>query len=674
MVKHDAVIAFAGNPNVGKSTIFNTLTGMHRHTGNWSGKTVSNAFGVCRQKNTEYMLADLPGCYSLYSRSAEEEIARDFILFGNPDAVCIVCDATCLEKNLNLVFQVLEISKKAFVCVNMTDEAKKRGITIDYKKLSEILSVPVIPTSARNGKNLSAILKTASDLKENSFKKINYPAELLKAIDIISKPLRRFEEKISLPWLSLALLAEENDVLSAASEYLGYDLFSDSDIISAVFEARNKLGPEYKIQEETVGAFLKGAEDAAHKVIFNQPDIPNISADKILTSPVFAYPLMFLTLAVVFWITLVGANVISDFLGKYLSAFENILLSLCETLGITCFITDMLIRGAYGVLSRVIAVMLPPMAIFFPLFSLLEDLGWLPRVAFNLDGIFKRCSACGKQALTMCMGFGCNAVGVSGTRIIDSRRERLIAIITNSFVPCNGRFPALIAISSMFFSPKGESSVFTALFLALTVCVSIGLTLLASFILSKTLLKGEPSAFVLELPPLRKPQIIKTLVQSFRDKTLFVLGRAACVAAPCGIIIFLLSNIYLGGASLITHAANFLNPFASLLGLDGVILLSFILALPANEIVIPIMIMGYTASNLLMGFENLEALHSLLLQNAWTIKTALCFIAFTIMHWPCSTTLQTIKKETGSSKWTLISFAVPALMGLIICFIINFLC
>lgn len=673
MVNHDALIAFAGNPNVGKSTIFNALTGMHRHTGNWAGKTVSNAFGVCKQKNTEYILADLPGCYSLCSGSAEEEIARDFILFGSPDAVCIVCDATCLEKNLNLVFQILEISKRAFVCVNMTDEAKKRGIKIDFKKLSEILGVPVTATSARNKRSLSAILKTAEGLKDGFFREINYPAELRDAISTISKPLLRFEGKISLPWLSLALLGEEKNILSGASEYLEYDLFSDSDILSAVFEARKNLGPDYNLRENTAGAFINEAENTARKTVFNQPDAPNIAADKILTSPFFSYPLMFLTLALVFWITLVGANIISDFIGKYLAVLERLLLSVCDSLNITCFVSDMLIRGAYGVLSRVVSVMLPPMAIFFPLFSLLEDLGWLPRVAFNLDGIFKKCSACGKQALTMCMGFGCNAVGVSGARIIDSRRERLIAIITNSFVPCNGRFPSLIAISSVFFAPKGQSSIITALILTLIVCASVGVTLLVSFILSKTLLRGEPSAFVLELPPLRRPQIAKTLLQSFRDKTLSVLGRAACVAAPCGILIFLLSNIYTGGASLITHAANFLNPFAALFGLDGVILLSFILALPANEIVIPIMIMGYTASNNLMSFESLAALRALLLQNAWTIKTALCFIVFTILHWPCSTTLQTIKKETGSGKWTFVSFAVPALLGFIICFFINIL-
>jgi len=313
------------------------------------------------------------------------------------------------------------------------------------------------------------------------------------------------------------------------------------------------------------------------------------------------------------------------------------------------------------------------MAIFFPLFTLLEDSGYLPRVAFNLDNFFRKACAHGKQALTMCMGFGCNAAGIVGCRIINSPRERLIATITNNFVPCNGRFPTLIAIITMFFAGTAGGafqSVVSTLMLTGMIILGVIMTVLISKLLSKTILKGIPSSFNLELPPYRRPQIGRVIVRSILDRTLFVLGRAVVVAAPAGLIIWLLANIHVGDLSLLTHCAAFLDPFARLMGLDGYIFFAFILGFPANEIVVPIIIMSYMATGSLTDFESLAQLHTLFLSHGWTWLTAVCVMLFSLIHWPCGTTCLTIKKETQSLKWMLVSMAVPTVSGIVVCLIV----
>ncbi len=320
--------------------------------------------------------------------------------------------------------------------------------------------------------------------------------------------------------------------------------------------------------------------------------------------------------------------------------------------------------------------MLPPMAIFFPLFTLLEDAGYLPRVAYNLDRSFKHCSACGKQALTMCMGFGCNAADVIGCRIIDSPRERFLAILTNNFVPCNGRFPTLIAILTMFFigtSGNASTSLLSALLLTLVIVIGILMTFGMTKLLSKTILKGMPSSFTLELPPYRRPQIGKVILRSILDRTLFVLGRAIIVAAPAGLIIWLMANLTIGDCSILSHCAGFLNPFAQLMGLDGVILLAFILGFPANEIVVPIIIMAYLSQGSILELDNLKDMKQLFVSNGWTYTTAISTMFFSLMHWPCSTTLLTIKKETGSWKWTALAAAIPTATGILLCIVFTFL-
>lgn len=681
----DKIIALAGNPNVGKSTIFNNLTGLKQHTGNWPGKTVTNAQGYCTFEEQGYVFVDIPGTYSLMAHSAEEEVARNFICFGEPDAVIVVCDATCLERNLNLVLQTMEITNNVLVCVNLMDEAKKKNITIDIDEISKELGVPVVGISARNKKDMNKLLKALSSLfdedkKESEPLKVKYIKEIETAINIVSPTIENYvSDKINARWLSLKLLDYDNTLIEELNKYLGEDILKNDNISNAIDKAIDYLSKNGITSEELknkiVSCLVLTAEgicsDMVHfnKDTYNQRDR---KIDKILSSRWFGYPIMILMLLVVFWITITGANYPSQLLSDGLFWIEDKLVDFAEYINAPKFIYEMLIFGVYRVLAWVVAVMLPPMAIFFPLFTLLEDLGFLPRIAFNLDKHFKKCNACGKQALTMSMGFGCNAAGIIGCRIIDSPRERLIAIVTNNFVPCNGRFPTLITLISIFII-SGVASQFTSLFsaLILTVIILLGIfmTFVVSKILSHTLLKGIPSSFTLELPPYRKPQILKVLVRSIFDRTLFVLGRAVTVAAPAGLIIWLMANVNINGVNLLNHCSAFLDPFARLMGLDGVILLAFILGFPANEIVFPIIIMAYMATGKIIELDNLSQLKELLVDNGWTWVTAVSMILFSLMHWPCSTTCLTIKKETQSLKWTLASFLIPTISGIIICMI-----
>ena len=613
----DQVIALAGNPNVGKSSVFNELTGMRQHTGNWPGKTVDLAQGTTTYKNQRYVLVDLPGTYSLIAHSAEEEVARDFIHSPDSDLTVVVCDATSLERNLNLVLQIMQITEKVVVCVNLMDEARSKKIAIDLPKLQELLGVPVVGTSAVKKEGIE---------------------ELMEAVRQVA-----FGEVTSNPYM---------------------------------LEAVRSLHEE---PENEVFALLDQASSIARQVVTYRKadyDQRDHQLDKLLTQKSTGIPIMLLLLLSVFWFTIEGANVPSDLLADMFNRFGDWLLVVTTQLGMTKWLQDMLINGLYKVLSTVISVMLPPMAIFFPIFTLLEDFGYLPRVAFNLDKHFQQAGACGKQALTMCMGFGCNAAGVVGTRIIDSPRERLIATVTNNFVPCNGRFPILIAVITMFFTGSQASltgSLLSAVFLTFVILLGVFTTFYVSRLLSNTLLKGMPSSFTLELPPFRKPQIGQVIVRSIFDRTLFVLWRAMIVAAPAGLLIWVMANVHVSGQTILQWVTYFVDPLAQLMGLDGTILMAFILGLPANEIVIPIMIMGYLSSSTITDFSSLAEFKQLLLANGWTWLTAMNMLLFTIYHWPCSTTLLTIYKETKSVKWTWMSFIVPTLTGVGVTILTTFL-
>ncbi|MBO5096496.1 MAG: ferrous iron transport protein B [Bacilli bacterium] len=665
------IIALAGNPNVGKSTVFNTLTGLHQHTGNWAGKTVSNASGKFKYNDNEYLIYDLPGTYSLISHSKEESVARNYICFGTYDTAVIVCDAVCLERNLNLVLQTLEITKNVIVCVNLIDEAKKKNIDIDINKLSKILDVPVVATSARNNIGIDELLDKLSKDYESNYE-LKYSNNIEEEIENII-PYLGDTKKLNKRWLAINLINFDEDLYDEIKDYLNCDLLSNKVLKYKVEEARNNL---FNIKEEIVNTIVKKSEEISKEVVtFNDENynLKDKKIDKFLTNKVTGTISMFCLLLVIFWITINGANYPSSILFDLFSKLEIYLLNLFEYLNIPSFLTSLLISGVYKVLTWVIAVMLPPMAIFFPLFTLLEDLGYLPRIAFNLDGILKKCNACGKQALIMCMGFGCNAVGVEGARIIDSKRERLIAILTNVFVPCNGRFPTMITIITIFLVGL-ETNIFNSflsvLILTLVILFGIFITFVVSYILSKTILKGYPSSFTLELPPYRKPQIGKVIIRSILDRTIFVLGRAVIVAIPAGALIWLLANINIGGLSLLSHFSNILNPLGNLMGLDGIILMAFILGFPANEIVVPIMLMGYMNTGTLIEYESLLSLKELLVNNGWTIKTAICMLVFSLCHYPCSTTCLTIKKETNF-KWMILSIIIPTFIGIILCMIIN---
>ena len=592
-------VALAGNPNVGKSTLFNALTGLRQHTGNWAGKTVATAKGEYTFEGEEYQLIDLPGTYSLAAHSQEEAVARDYIQSGQADAVVVVCDATCLERNLILVLQVLELTGKVLVCVNLMDEAKRLGVDVDLPALSKRLGVPVVGASAGREQGLD-------DLRQ--------AIAVLVSADAPAAPERAPAERVT--------LAERYAAQVVRSAEAG------------------RLRRQRRL-------------------------------DRLLTSKTTGIPLMLLLFGLVIWLTVAGANVPSALLTELFARIGTVLEGWLAPA--PAWLSGLLLDGVYRVTAWVVAVMLPPMAIFFPLFTLLEDLGYLPRVAFVMDHAFQKAKTCGKQCLTMCMSLGCNACGVTGCRIIDSPRERLIAILTSSLVPCNGKFPTLIALITLFFV-GGRTGLLASLegaaLLLATLVLGVAGTLACSRLLSATVLKGMPSSFALELPPFRKPRVGQVIVRSMLDRTLFVLGRAVSVAAPAGAVIWLTANVTVGDASLLTHCTGFLDPFARLFGLDGVILMAFILGWPANEIVLPVMLMAYLATGSLVEFDDLTALGQLLTQHGWTWLTACCTMLFSLFHWPCSTTCLTIYKETGSVKWTALSVALPTMMGLGLCLIL----
>lgn len=601
-INSDFVIGLVGNPNVGKSSVFNGLTGLHQHTGNWPGKTIENSYGTYVYGDSQYLLVDLPGTYSLDSYSKEEEVTKEFVESDEYDGIVVVVDATSLERNLNLTLQILQRTKRVVVCVNLLDEAKKKGIELDLDRLSELLGVCVVGTVATKKKTLDDLKKSLSFMLESD---VGDVLERLDA-DEISREAQRIAE----------VVVSKND---------------------SGYERDRKL-------------------------------------DRILTSKRFGIPIMIAMLGVVFWLTIVGANYPSEFLSYVFGLGKGYIRAFFDFCLLPEFLKSMLIDGVYQTVTWIISVMLPPMAIFFPLFTLLEDLGVLPRIAFNLDNFFRKAGTCGKQALTMCMGFGCNAAGVVGCRIMRSTRERLIAIVTNCFVPCNGRFPFLITVASIFFAGVfgGFAGSFVSTLLVLLVVIfGVFLTLVVSKVLSRTLLKGDSEGFILELPPYRRPQIGSILVRSIFDRTLFVLGRAVSVAVPAGFVIWILANVQIDGASMLSYIAYFFDPLAQFMGLDGYILTAFVFAIPANEIVLPMILMMYMNEGILVDLSDVTQIGSILVQNGWTVLTAINVMVFTLLHFPCMTTLLTIRKETGSSKWMWLSFALPTVCGVLVCCFTN---
>ena len=611
----DTVIALVGNPNVGKSTVFNALTNLRQHTGNWPGKTVETARGAYTYHGRSYTLVDLPGAYSLHPGSAEEEVTRDYLLSGEADVTLVVADATCLERNLALALQILEVAWPVVLCVNLLDEAEKKHIAVDLPVLERELGCPVIGTSARGGQGLDKVRQALEDA--------------------VLHPAPRPE---STPVARVCGDCRECRTLAAMSR------------ASAIVEAAVRQDAEASVRRDR-------------------------ALDRLLTGKA-GIPVMLLLLAGVLWLTMVGPNVPSDLLSGLLMGWQEPLRGVFRDLHAPWWLEGALVDGVYRTVAWVVSVMLPPMAIFFPLFTLLEDAGYLPRVAFNLDHFFHRAGAHGRQSLTMCMGLGCNACGVMGCRIIQSPRERLIAILTNAFIPCNGRLPTLTALIAMFFVTGSGlwDSIASAALLMGCIVLAVAMTLWASRFLAGTFLKGEPSSFSLELPPYRAPQVGQVLVRSILDRTLFVLARAVVVAAPAGLLIWIAANVTVGGESILLRLAGFLQPLGGIMGLDGFILLAFLLGFPANEIVVPCILMGYLSAGSLTDYGGLAELHGLLAAHGWTASTALCALVLTLFHFPCGTTCFTIWKETRSVKWTSLAILLPTAVGAALCMLIHLAC
>lgn len=687
----DFLVALAGNPNTGKSTVFNALTGLRQHTGNWPGKTVVRAEGVFAYEGKRMKVVDLPGTYSLQAGSVDEEVARDFILFGQPDVTVIVVDATRLERNLNLALQILEITPRVVVCLNLMDEAKRHGIALDPKALEKRLGVPVVPTVAREKRGISDLLEAVHKVATGATQTTPYriqtlPEELDQATGELAEAIERAIPGIpNARWVALRLLNADDRVEEAIRQGEMGATDEPEYVLSLATSLRWTLSPDF--HDRLTENLFREARDVASEVALTGGKKVRFEFDRrldsILTSRRYGFLVMLLILAGVFWLTIQGANVPSAMLASVLiDQLHPLLLRFGENLGMPWWLSGFLFDGMYLATAWVISVMLPPMAIFFPLFTLLEDFGYLPRVAFNLDSLFRRSGAHGKQALTMCMGFGCNAAGVVATRVIDSPRERLIAIVTNNFSLCNGRWPTQILIASIFLgtlAPAHLSGLLSAGAVVFVALLGIGFMFLTSWLLSRSVLKGEATTFSLELPPYRPPRVLQTLYTSLIDRTLIVLWRAVVFALPAGAVIWLVANIPLGEETLAEFLIEGMDPFGLLLGLNGVILLAYIVAIPANEIVIPTILMltvlmlpdaGAGAGAGVMFELGSAGTGEILRAAGWSTLTGVNLMLFSLLHNPCSTTLYTIYQETRSWSWTALSAGLPLVLGFSVTFLV----
>lgn len=652
-------ILLCGNPNVGKSSIYNILTHSHEHTGNWTGKTVE--LSTKKIVGTDYYLVDLPGIYSLSSLSEEENIAKMTMLFSDYKSIIYVVDATQIEKNLNLLFQILQINKNIILCINMIDELENKNIKLDTNILSNILGIKVIKFSTYKNIGYNELIEA---IKEDNYCEYNYyyNEEIEKHINNISSYLPvGFNNR----YMSISVLNKDEYLVKYVKERYGINL-ENNDVKNYIMNINSEeISDQISIKINTLSRIVTNE-------VFKKSGENSISLlDKIFSNKIYSIIMMTFIMFLIFLITITLANYPSDLLGELFNKFEYFIYKLCLNFNIPKVIYEPILFGVYRVVTFIISVMFPPLVIFFIMWTYAEESGILPRIAFNFDKICSYSNCHGKQCLTMCSGFGCNACAVVGARIMDNKRDRIIAILTNSFIPCNGRFPMIIAIITMFLV-NSNNKILVSIYLCGFVILAMIISFLISFILSKTILKGYPSFFVLELPEYKKVKLSKILKTSIVYKSLSILKKAILVSIPAGLIIWLLTNININNMSVFLIISNFLDKFAKIIGLDGNILLSFILALPANEIVLPIIIMGYLGNSNISLISDYIGIKSILLNNGWTVNTAICTILFSLMHFPCGTTLSTIKSEIGY-KWAFYSFIIPLITGIVFLLIYNFI-
>lgn len=663
---NEYTVLLAGNPNVGKSTIFNTLTGMRQHTGNWSGKTVENAVGELDLDGDHYHLIDLPGTYSLTPSSEEERVAVESICFCPADAMIVVGDATNPARSVALARQIAEVRGSVLLCLNLADEARRRRIGMDIEGLSKAIGIPIVTVTARKKEGYADLLGKLQKLcsAPTAAVPVSYgnADTVLEKMEHLLVPYCR--STCSARYAAGRILEDDLPAIATMQEKLSLpaDLLLRADEVLQLY-----TGPiaDYSLTEHLY------RESAALTARYQSGggDIPLLTRflDRLLLGKA-GILLLLLLVSILLWISLVAANYPGEWLSAGFATIESALRPL--TTFLPSFWEGLLWDGGWRVLTWVVAVMLPPMAIFFPLFTLMEDFGLLPRIAFLLDAPFEAAGTSGKQSLPMCMSLGCNCTGVVGTRIIDDPLERKVAIATLNFIPCNGRFPTLLCLISLFGRGSGLHGIAQLGWLLLLLCFSVGMTMLMTVVLRQTVYRGEAVSPIMELPLYRPPQVGRVLLRSLLDRTLRVLLRAMVAAFPAGCIIWLLANLRIGNLSVLGELARLLEPFGIAMGLDGAILASFLLGLPANEIVLPILLMCYSEGGSLVTAEG-AALESALTAAGWTGVTALCAGIFCICHFPCLTALATIRKETGDENLTVLSVVLPTTVGILLCMAVN---